>query len=56
MGLLGEDICKQLKSKFERELDVQWRTEELKDCDLRKCHEEKSIYKDLYQLYKDIIG
>lgn len=25
IALLGEEVCKQLKVKFERELDVQWR-------------------------------
>lgn len=39
MALLGEDLCKQLKIKFEREMDVQARTEELKDCDLKKCYD-----------------
>jgi hypothetical protein len=37
--LLGEEVCKQLKTKFERELDIQWSAEEKKDCDLRKCYE-----------------
>jgi hypothetical protein len=55
-SLLGNEVCKQLKVKFERELDMQWRTEEMKDCDLRKCQEEKTVYKELQQLYKDIIA
>lgn len=34
---------------------MQWRTEELKECDLRKCYDEKNAYKELHQLYKDIM-
>ncbi len=56
IGLLGPELCKQLKSKFERELEVQARTEELKGCELKKCHEEKCVYQDLYLLYKEIIA
>jgi hypothetical protein len=34
---------------------MQLQTEALKDCDLSKCNQEKRVYKELYQLYKQII-
>jgi hypothetical protein len=56
MSLLGEPLCNALKSKFERELQMQHQQEELKECDLKKCHDEKKTFKELYQLYKNMIA
>jgi len=56
MKLLGDELCTSLKLKFERELQMQIQTDALKDCDLRKCNEEKKAYKELYQLYKQMIA
>jgi hypothetical protein len=56
MKLLGERICDTLKTKFESEMKVQAQQEAIKECDLRKCFDEKKNSKDLYQIYKNIIA
>jgi hypothetical protein len=56
MNLLGERICSALKMKFEREMQVQAQQEASRECDLKKCADEKKYSKELYLIYKNIIS
>lgn len=56
MTLLGQPLCNALKSKFERQFELDKQKQSIKPCDLKKCHDEKIAYQQLYQLYKSMIG
>lgn len=55
LNLLGGGVTARMKSIFDAELDEQWGKELKEDCRLAKCSNEKAAYKELFNLYEQII-